>query len=55
MHILLGLMSFLTVVGEIIFRLRIVSRATKGVISLTDDMRAAFRRFGFSAKSQTDP
>lgn len=55
MHILLGLVSLLTVVGGIIFWLRMVSRATKGAIKLTDDVRAAFRRFGFTAKSQTDP
>ena len=55
MHILLGLVSLLTVVGGIIFWLRMVSRATKGAIELTDDVRAAFRRFGFTAKSQTDP
>ena len=55
MHILMGLVSFLTVVGGIIFWLRIVSRATKGAIELSDDVRAAFRRFGFTAKSQTDP
>jgi hypothetical protein len=32
-----------------------ISRATKGVIELSEDVRAAFRRFGFVTQSQIDP
>lgn len=55
MHIILSLIALLTVAAGVIFWLRMISRATKGAIELTEDVRAAFRRFGFTAQSQTDP
>lgn len=54
MHIILGLVVLLSVAAGVIFWLRMISQAAKGAVELSEDVRAAFRRFGFIAKAQTD-
>ena len=39
MHIILGLIALLTAAAGVIFWLRMISRATKGAIELTEDVR----------------
>ncbi len=55
MHVILGLIAILTVAAGIIFWLRMISRATKDAIKLSEDVQAAFHRFGFSANPKQIP
>ena len=55
MHILLGLLAVIAVAIFILYRIQRASRATTAVIDMTDDVRAAIRRFGFTGLAQQDP
>lgn len=55
MHILIGLLSLITVIGGIVFWVRMITNTARKAVELPDDIRAAFRRFGFSAKAKANP
>lgn len=55
MHIIAGLVALIGIAAFVIYRIQSTSRAASTAVDMADDVRAAFRRFGFANKAQANP